>query len=151
MIPSNAMRVRVVAVGKLKEAYWRQAVDEYLARLRRYADVTEIELKDDSPLQVSKAMRRAIPERARVVLLTIDGRARSSEELAAFVEQCAVRAEELVFVVGGADGIPADVLAEHADRLSLSRMTLPHRLARLVLVEQLYRAMTIRRGEPYHH
>lgn len=145
------MRVRVVAVGKLKERYWREAVDEYLDRLGRYVDAAEIELKDDSPLRVSAAMRKAIPERSRVVLLTIDGKPRSSEELAAFIEQSAMRAQDLTFVIGGADGIPAEIVAEHAERLSLSRMTLPHRLARLVLVEQLYRAMTIRKGEPYHH
>src|SRR5260221_9537290 len=148
MLRSSAMRIRIVAVGKLKEKYWREAVDEYVARLARYADVAEIELKDDSPLKVSAAMRKAIPARSRVVLLTVDGRARSSEELAAFIEQSAMRAQDLTFVIGGADGIPAEIVAEHAERLSLSRMTLPHRLARLVLVEQVYRAMTIRKGEP---
>jgi len=145
------MRVRIVAVGKLKESYWREAVDEYLARLKRYADVSEVELRDESPSHLANAMRRAIAGKSRVVLLTLDGRARSSEELAAFVEQAAMRAEDLTFVLGGADGIPQEILDEHKERLSLSRMTLPHRLARLVLVEQLYRAMTIRRGEPYHH
>ncbi|MFI5302667.1 MAG: 23S rRNA (pseudouridine(1915)-N(3))-methyltransferase RlmH [Polyangiales bacterium] len=145
------MRIRLVAVGKLKEAHYRAAVDEYLKRLKHYASVEELELKDEAPAQVAAAMRKAIPDRARVVALTIDGRPRSSEELAAFVETHAAQGAELAFVIGGADGIPPDVVAQAHDTLSLSRMTLPHRLARLVLCEQIYRAMTIRKGEPYHH
>ena len=145
------MRLRVVAVGKLKEAHYRDAVDDYLARIRRYVDVEEIELRDGAPSAVAAAMRKAIPARSEAVMLTIDGQARSSEELAAYVGARIDRAQDLTFVIGGADGIPQEIVATCRERLSLSRMTLPHRLARLLLVEQLYRAMTIRRGEPYHH
>jgi 23S rRNA (pseudouridine1915-N3)-methyltransferase len=139
------VKIRVVAVGKLKEAHYRDAVDEYLGRLRHYATIEEVEVKDDA------ALRKAIPPRAHVVAMTIDGKARSSEELAARLEELAGRVTEVCFVIGGADGIPADVVKAAQEKLSLSRMTLPHRLARLVLVEQIYRAMTIRKGEPYHH
>jgi 23S rRNA (pseudouridine1915-N3)-methyltransferase len=139
------VRIRVLAVGKLKEAHYRDAVDEYLGRLRHYATVEEIEVKDDG------ALRKALPAKAHVVALTIDGKPRSSEELAARIEELAGRVPEICFVIGGADGIPADVVARAHEKLSLSKMTLPHRLARLVLAEQLYRAMTIRKGEPYHH
>lgn len=145
------MRIRVIAVGKLKESYWREAVDDYVKRLKRYVDVSEVELRDESEPEVARAMRKALSPKWRVVLLTIDGRPRSSEELAAFLEQAAMHGDDLAFVVGGADGVPAEIVAEHKETLSLSRMTMPHRLARLVLVEQLYRAMTIRKGEPYHH
>jgi 23S rRNA (pseudouridine1915-N3)-methyltransferase len=141
------MRVRIIAVGKLKEAHYRAAVDEYLKRLEHYADVSVIEVREGD----AGAIIKAIPQRTQLVLLTIDGKPRSSEELAAYVESVAVRAQDLAFVIGGADGIPKEVLALPCDRLSLGRMTLPHRLARLVLVEQIYRAMTIRKGEPYHH
>lgn len=141
------MRVRIIAVGKLKEAHYRAAVDEYLKRLKHYAEVSEVEVREGDP----SAIIKAIPQRTQLVLLTIDGKQRSSEELAAWVEAVAMRAQDLAFVIGGADGIPAEVLALPGDRLSLGRMTLPHRLARLVLVEQIYRAMTIRKGEPYHH
>lgn len=145
------MRIRLVVVGKLKEAHYRAAVDDYLGRTRHYCTIEEIELKDDAPAPLAAAMRKAIPERARVVAMVIDGKQRSSEELAAFIEAHATQGNDLVFVIGGADGIPADVVARAHDKLSLSRMTLPHRLARLVLVEQIYRAMTIRKREPYHH
>lgn len=140
------MRIRVVAVGKLKEAHYREAVDEYLGRLRHYATIEEVEIKDGAA-----AMRKAIPTRAHVVVLTIDGKMRSSEELAARLEELAGRVPEVVFVIGGADGIPAEIVKTAHETLSLGKMTLPHRLARLVLVEQIYRAMTIRKGEPYHH
>ena len=139
------MKIRVIAVGKLKESHYRDAVDEYLGRLRHYATIEEVEVKDDAGL------RKAISPRAHVVALTIDGKPRSSEELAARIEELAGRVPEISFLIGGADGIPADVAKAAHEKLSLSRMTLPHRLARLVLVEQLYRAMTIRKGEPYHH
>ncbi len=145
------MRIRILAVGKLKEAHYRAAVDEYVKRLRHYASVEEVELRDEPEQALVKSMKKAIPERTHVVALTIGGRARSSEELAAFLEDAAMRGRDLVFVIGGADGIPEEVVRRASEQLSLSRMTLPHRLARLVLVEQLYRAMTIRRGEPYHH
>lgn len=140
------MRIRVVAVGKLKEAHYREAVDEYLGRLRHYATVEEVEVKEGAA-----AMKKAIPARAHVIAMTIDGRQRSSEELAARLEELAGRVPELVFVIGGADGIPAEIVKTAPETLSLGKMTLPHRLARLVLVEQIYRAMTIRKGEPYHH
>lgn len=145
------VRIRIIAVGKLKEAHYRGAVDDYLDRLRHYAQVAEVELRDDGPAVLAAAIRKAIPARTQIVLLTIDGRQRSSEELAAFLENVAARAQDVAFVIGGADGIPSEIIASTAEKLSLSKMTLPHRLARLVLVEQIYRAMTIRRGEPYHH
>lgn len=146
-----AVRIRIVAVGKLKEAHYRAAVDDYLGRLKHYASVDEVELKDAAPAQVAAAMKKAIPAKGHVVAMVIGGRMRSSEELAARIEELAGRVQELVFLIGGADGIPQEIIATAQETLSLSKMTLPHRLARLVLVEQLYRAMTIRKGEPYHH
>lgn len=145
------MRIRIVAVGKLKEAHYREAVADYVERLRHYAKTETVEVDDGPSPKVTAALRKGIGERVRVVALTIDGRQRSSEELAAWLEAQAVAGHDLAFVIGGADGIPAELAREAHERLSLSRMTLPHRLARLVLVEQLYRAMTIRKGEPYHH
>ncbi len=143
------MRIRIVAVGKLKEPYFREAVDEYLGRLRRYASVDEVEIKESSG--AGALMHKAISDRARVVALVIDGPSRSSEEFASWLEAGCQHTSEFVFLIGGADGIPASALECAHERMSLSKMTLPHRIARLVLVEQLYRAMTIRRGEPYHH
>ncbi len=141
----------MIAVGKLKEAHFRAAVDEYLGRLKHYAPVDEIELKDGPAAQVAKAIEKALPARAHVVALVIDGKMRTSEELASRMEDLASRGVDVAFLIGGADGLPPETIRAAHETLSLSKMTLPHRLARLVLVEQLYRAMTIRKGEPYHH
>lgn len=138
------MRLVVVAVGRIKERALRAVADDYLARIQRYARAEEIEVKDDA------ALERAVPADALVVALEVDGTAPSSEELAKSVERWTSRGKGVVaFVIGGAEGIPAAVSRRADVRLSLSRLTLPHRLARVVLLEQLYRAFTILRGEPY--
>ena len=143
----------VIAVGKLKERGIREAADDYLKRISRYAKVEEIELKDAPADELEPRFVKAIPDRARVVALEVDGKAMSSEHLARVVG----RAEgdgavgSLCFLIGGAYGLPAVVSKRAELRLSLSAMTLPHRLARLLLLEQVYRAFTILRGEPYSH
>jgi 23S rRNA (pseudouridine1915-N3)-methyltransferase len=145
------MRFKVVAVGRIKEAPIRTAVDAYAKRLGHYAPVVEVEIKDGTPQQVSQAIAKALSPRDYVVALTIDGTMRSSEELAARLEVLANRAVDVAFLIGGADGLPGEVVKNAGETLSFSRMTFPHRIARLMLMEQLYRAMTIRKGEPYHH
>ena len=127
----------------------RAALDEYMARLRRYLPADEIEL-EPGPGEAA-AFSRASAQ-ASVVALEVAGRALSSPDFARLVERLGSRGKgKIAFLVGGADGIPRAVSASADERVSLSTLTLPHRLARLVLVEQLYRAMTILRGEPYAH
>jgi 23S rRNA (pseudouridine1915-N3)-methyltransferase len=134
----------VVAVGKLKERELRTVADDYLARLRRYVRCDEVEVKDGA------ALGRAVPPEATVVALEVDGEQTTSEGLSRLVERWGSRNKGIVaLLVGGADGIPADLSRRADARLSLSRLTLPHRLARIVLYEQLYRSMTLLRGEPY--
>ena len=146
------MHVHVIAVGKIKERGLRELIDDYAERIGRYATYHELELKDEGPVEVEGRMRKALPQRAKVVALEVQGRAMSSEQLARFVGQCEDSAvAHLTFLIGGSYGLPR-TLSECADvRLSLGMMTLPHRLARLVLVEQVYRAFSILRGEPYSH
>lgn len=147
------MRILVVAVGKMKGRGLREALDDYLGRIARYARVDEVELKDAEGDVLVERFRKAIPERARVVALEVDGQAWSSEELARFVGRCEGDGSvgAVVFLIGGADGLPRAV-SEGADvHLSLSPMTLPHRLCRVVLAEQIYRAFTLVRNEPYSH
>jgi 23S rRNA (pseudouridine1915-N3)-methyltransferase len=138
------MRYRVVAVGRMKNAALRAACDEYLDRLRHYTKVEEHETKDEA------RVLGAVPEGARLVALTRRGEAWSSVQLAEWTERWEMDARDVVFALGGADTLPDEVLRK-AERLwSLSQLTLPHEVARVVLYEQLYRAHTIRRGEPYH-
>ncbi|HEX9347480.1 MAG TPA: 23S rRNA (pseudouridine(1915)-N(3))-methyltransferase RlmH [Gemmatimonadales bacterium] len=138
------MRYRIVAVGRMKNAALRAVCDEYLDRLRHYTKVEEHETKDEA------RVLGAVPEGARLVTLTRRGDEWSSVQLAEWTERWEMDGRDVVFALGGADTLPDDVLRK-AERLwSLSQLTLPHEVARVVLYEQLYRAHTIRRGEPYH-
>lgn len=145
------MKILVVAVGKVKDRPLREAIDEYVGRLRRYVAVDEIELPDGPPDRVRAGFEKATRE-ANVVALEVEGQALGSEAFARVVERLGARGKgTIAFLIGGADGLPADVSRAALARISLSPLTFPHRLARLVLVEQIYRAMTILRGEPYAH
>ena len=138
------MRFYVVAAGRLKDKSLRAVADDYFARVRRYARCDEIEVKDD------RALAKAIPPDSLVVALEVDGESVTSTELSQRVERWTSRGKGAVtFVIGGAEGIPSELSRAAAARLSLSRLTLPHRLARVLLAEQLYRALSILRGEPY--
>ena len=158
------MIVAVIAVGRMKEKPYRQMADEYMKRLGRFGKYEEIEVPDlperentsvaeEERLRVREGeeiLRRVKPGDV-VVALTIPGRARSSEELAAEILELKNRGtQRLVFVIGGSIGLGKNVL-ERADReLSMSAMTFPHQLARVMLLEQLYRAEKINAGERYH-
>ncbi len=153
------MRILIVAVGRLKERHWRDAAEEYLKRLRPYATVEVIEVPDrDVTADEPKALKaeadgvlRALPEGAHVVVLEPGGRQISSEGLATWIELAGIEGRSTVaFVVGGAAGLDASVLARANERFSLGPMTFPHQLARVILLEQVYRGFRIMRGEPYH-
>jgi 23S rRNA (pseudouridine1915-N3)-methyltransferase len=153
------MAVYLVAVGKLKNAALRNACEDYYKRVRNYLKLEVCEVRDggrtDRDAEAArksegKALLKAVPGGALVVAVTRTGRASSSSELAGQLEQWRREDRDVVFLVGGAHGLDAAVLAASDLRLSLSAMTFPHELARLVLLEQLYRACTISRGEPYH-
>ncbi len=154
------MRITVISVGRLKERFWREAADEYLKRLSRYADVREVEVADRDPSRIgvertlveeAADVLRAIPEGAHVVALDLGGKAVSSEQFAEKIERLATEGRSRVaFIIGGSHGLAPEVIARSDERLSLGPMTLPHNLARIVLLEQVYRSYKIRRGEPYH-
>ena len=152
-------KITVVAVGRLKERHWRDAADEYRKRLAPSAAVEVVEVADrDVTPDEGRALAeegadvvRALPDGARVFVLDVGGRERTSEEFAAHLADLAVDGNShAVFVIGGAAGLSDEVVARAHERLSLGRMTLPHQLARVVLLEQLYRSFRIQRGEPYH-
>jgi 23S rRNA (pseudouridine1915-N3)-methyltransferase len=143
--------VRIVAVGTIKERSTRALVDEYLGRIRRYCKVDEVELKAAAEAKLEQAIARATKD-ANVVALDVKGDSMTSKQLARRFERLAARGKGIVaLLIGGADGLPRTVLAGADERWSLSALTLPHRLARVVVAEQLYRAMTILRSEPYDH
>ena len=146
------MRVRLVAVGKVKDRDLRALLSDYYGRIGRYAKLEEVEIKDRKGADVVERIGRSVPERSRVVALEVDGRPLSSRGLATWLERAESDAvQTVVFLIGGAYGLPPSVSEQVDLRLSLSAMTLPHRLARLVLAEQIYRAFSILRNEPYDH
>lgn len=143
------MRIRIVAVGKVKERAARELIDVYIGRIGHYCPCEERELKAAPAGKLTAAIERATAG-ATVVALDERGFAQTSGQLARAFERFASRGKGIVaFVIGGADGLPRAVLEGADARWSLSSLTFPHRLARLILTEQLYRAMTILRGEPY--
>lgn len=155
------MKFTIVAVGKLKERFWVDACGEYLKRLQPYAQTRVVEVADVDPARaggVEAARERegaaivaALPEAAHVVLLAIEGKERSSVGLSQRIDALALRGmSDFAFVIGGSDGVSDAVRARADETLSFGPITLPHNLARVVLLEQLYRSQKISRGEPYH-
>lgn len=152
------MKVRLLAVGRDRSGLFAPAVQEYLGRLARTLKLELVELpearKQAGTPQAKEEEGATILSRLRpgerLVALDERGEQPTSVELAQRLARWQARGQDVALVIGGADGLAPAVLERAAERLSLSRLTLPHRLARLVLVEQLYRAVTILRGEPYH-
>ena len=147
-------KTTIIAVGKLKERFWKDACAEYLKRLSAYADVAVREVPDSTPEREEAAIIAALdklPDGAHVVLLDIRGKQTSSEQLADKLESLAVAGvSHVAFIIGGSDGVTDAVKARAAERMSFGPITLPHNLARVVLLEQIYRAHKIIRREPYH-
>ena len=148
------LKVTVIAVGKLKERFWKDACAEYLKRLSGYANVSVRELPDSDvereATQIESTIA-ALGPGAHVVLLDIAGKQTSSEGLAEKLDDLTVRGvSHVAFVIGGSDGVASRVRNRCTERMSFGPITFPHNLARVVLLEQLYRACKINRGEPYH-
>jgi 23S rRNA (pseudouridine1915-N3)-methyltransferase len=153
------MVVHVIAVGRLRDAALAAACDDYVRRARRglrieVREVREAGRRGTTPAAAmaieAERLRAAVPRGARSVALTRSGRALSSTELARVVRRWREDARDVALLLGGADGLSDHLLAGCELRLSLSRLTFPHELARVIVCEQLYRAVTILQGEPYH-
>ena len=157
------MTVRVVCVGKLKERYFEDACAEFQKRLGRFCTLETVELADEKAPESlhpadedlvrekeGKRILKAIGAKDFVVALAIDGRQMTSEAFAAFLEEKEAGARPLTFVIGGSLGLSPEVYARANTKLSFSEMTFPHRIARLLLLEQLYRGFKILRNETYH-
>lgn len=151
------MEIALLAVGKLRASY-REACDDYLRRLTRYLRLREVEVREASRTpgataqraEEAERLRGRVPAGARIVALARQGDGWSSEELARRVDRWRRDARPVALLVGGSHGLDPALLSGADDRWSLGPLTLPHELARVVVVEQLYRACTILRGEPYH-
>jgi 23S rRNA (pseudouridine1915-N3)-methyltransferase len=158
------VNITVISVGKLKEKYLKQGIEEYVKRLSGYAKIEIIEVPDEkAPENLSKLEEEQIkqkegerilakiPGEAYVIALAIEGKMKSSEQFAADLDKLATYGKSKVaFVIGGSLGLSKQVMKRADEALSFSKMTFPHQLMRLILLEQIYRAFRINRGEPYH-
>jgi 23S rRNA (pseudouridine1915-N3)-methyltransferase len=152
------MKIHLVAVGRLRSALLKELCSDYLARLKRYGPAEVIEVKaaesGDEARRIAEESTRLLAELEpgdRVLALDERGKQMSSPELSAFIQELELHAtRRLMLLLGGAYGL-GDEVRKKGTLLSLSKMTLPHELCRAVVLEQLYRARTIQRGEPYHH
>ena len=141
----NPSRIRILAVGKLRKSWVLEGASTFLKRL---PGLQVLELRDAGMAKEAEAILAALKPDERLEILTEEGQTLDSVALAQRLEGSG--SERLAFVIGGAEGIDSALKARASWRLSLSPMTFPHELARLLLLEQLYRAMTIQQGGPYH-
>ena len=158
------MAVTIICVGKLREKFFADAADEYLKRLKRIMPVSVIELPDEpEPAQPSDKLNEAVMKREgekmlsrigaqdHVIAMCIDGKQYESTELAGKIQNLFTQGKSnITFLIGGSLGIHPDVLRRANERMSMSKMTFPHQLARVMLLEQLFRAAKINAGERYH-
>lgn len=158
------MKITLLTVGKIKEKYLREGIAEYSKRLGKYCRLEIVEVADErTPDGASQAeeeqikriegerLLRGIRETDYVIALAIDGTMLDSVELSGKIERLGVQGQSsLVFVIGGSLGLSDELLRRADFRLSFSRMTFPHQLMRLILLEQIYRGYRIMKGEPYH-
>ena len=160
------MKITILAVGKIKERYFTDAAEEYAKRLSRYCTLKIEQVPDEAtPDRAGEAVREVILQKegerlahildrypgAHVIALAIDGTSFDSVSFSSYLSDLQVRGNShLLFVIGGSLGLSGDILERADGRISFSRMTFPHQLMRVILLEQIYRAMRIARGEPYH-
>ncbi|RIN55768.1 23S rRNA (pseudouridine(1915)-N(3))-methyltransferase RlmH [Staphylococcus simulans] len=158
------MKITVLAVGKLKEKYWKQAIAEYQKRLGAYTKIDIIEVPDEkapenmSDKEIEQVKQKEgqrllakVKPQSTVITLEIKGNMLTSEGLAKNLQQRMVQGQsDFTFIIGGSNGLHEDVLDRSNYALSFSKMTFPHQMMRVILLEQVYRAFKIMRGEAYH-
>lgn len=158
------MKIRIITVGKIKEAFYRDAMKEYLKRLQKYATVEIVEVADEKTIEQAnqaqidsikqkEAQRilQQIKENSYVIALEINAKQMASEELAEYIRELGIRGKSsIVFIIGGSLGLHDSVLERADHTLSFSKLTYPHQLMRVILLEQVYRCFRINSNEPYH-
>lgn len=157
------IKITIISLGKLKEKYFNDASDEYVKRLSRYCNLNIIELEpeklSDNPSEneINQALTKEaglilkkIPQNSEVFTLCVEGNQMTSEEFSEKIEAIKTVGKEIVFIIGSSYGLSQDVKKLSKNRLSLSKMTFPHKLFRVMLLEQIYRAFKISEGSKYH-
>lgn len=152
------LRISIICVGKIKEKYMQEAISDYCLRLTKYSKISIIEVPEDQNSDVSKridaecdAMIRKTPPDAYKIVLDLKGSMLSSEQLAEQIEKIPLQGfSHIVFYIGGSDGLSEKIRKFSDSSFCMSKLTFTHQMARLILTEQIYRAMKINNGEKYH-
>ena len=149
--------IRIITVGTIKEKYLKDAIEEYLKRLKKYTNIELIEVKDEGLVEEQKAINlegekinKYLSPKDYIITLEIEGKAFSSEEFASKLNQIQIENSNIVFIIGGSYGLSDEIKNKSKLHLSFSKMTFPHQLFRVFLLEQIYRAYKIMNNESYH-
>lgn len=155
------MKIKIITLGKFKETYWQEAEAEYLKRLGPYTKIEIIELpeepfsessdKEKIKTKEAEKIKKHLNSQATIIALTERGKLHKSTELAEHLEKKTAQGHHLIFIIGGPLGLHQSILDMTKHQLSLSPLTFPHQLARVILLEQLYRVGTILTGKTYHY
>lgn len=149
------ININIVCVGKLKENFWKEAEQEYLKRLSRFCNLKIIEIEESSQIQIEKALEIEGKDilsqiKGKTYLLAIKGKELSSEDFAKEIENSKLESSQLTFVIGSSNGVSQEVQKKLPNKISFGKVTYPHNLARVILLEQIYRAFMINTGAKYH-
>ena len=149
--------IKIITVGNIKEKYLKDAIEEYLKRLKKYTNIELLEVKDEGLVEEQKAMQleaekilKNISPKDYLITLEIEGKSFTSEEFAQKLNQIQIENSNIVFVIGGSYGLSPEIKEKAKLHLSFSKMTFPHQLFRVFLLEQIYRAYKILNNESYH-
>lgn len=149
--------IKIITVGTIKEKYLKEAIEEYLKRLKKYTNIELIEVKDEGLVEEQKAINlegekinKYLSSKDYIITLEIEGKSFTSEEFATKINQIQIESSNIVFIIGGSYGLSDEIKSKAKLHLSFSKMTFPHQLFRVFLLEQIYRAYKIINNESYH-
>ena len=142
--------IKIICVGKVKEVFYRDAIDEYMKRMGKYHKVDIIEVSDSNMKNEASEILKKINNKDYVVTLEIEGKSLSSLELSNFIDRTLISNSVITFVIGGSDGLDEEVKKRANYKLSFSKITFPHQLFWVILLEQIYRSFKIINNEAYH-
>lgn len=142
--------IRILCVGKVKEKFYRDAIDEYMKRLKKYHKVIIDEVPDSDIQAEADFILKKLSSKDYVVTLEIDGKELDSIELSDFMDKTMINYSNITFIIGGSDGLHEKIKKVSNYKLSFSKLTFPHQLFRVILLEQIYRAFKILHHESYH-
>ena len=142
--------IKIICVGKIKESFYREAIDEYLKRMGKYHKVEIIEVMDSNIKTEKELILKKIDKKDYIITMEIDGKNLSSIEFSQMIDKTLITNSNITFIIGGSDGLDDEIKKLSNYKLSFSKMTFPHQLFRVILLEQIYRAFKIINNESYH-